>query len=202
MSRFISLIVVEGALEVPVSLKLLESLGISTDGLFPVNKGGRTSFWRDAPRYNRAAASLGPVLGLTDLESHPCPSGLIQAHLPAGRHVDFVLRVAERTLESWLLADRSAVARFLKISEAMVPRDPEAEQNPKRTLVNLARRSPLKLVQEDLVPASGSAGIVGKGYTPRMTEFVKTKWRPSEASRNSESLKRAMAAIEQAVKSK
>ena len=45
MSRPVSLIVVEGALEVPASLRILEALKISSEGLFPVNKGGRINFW-------------------------------------------------------------------------------------------------------------------------------------------------------------
>jgi len=61
------LIVVEGALEAPASLKLLDALEIPAEGLFPINKGGRIAFWRDAYRYNQVAR-LGPVFGLVDLQ--------------------------------------------------------------------------------------------------------------------------------------
>jgi hypothetical protein len=201
MSRVISLIVVEGALEVSASLKMLESLKIPTKGIFPINKGGRNSFWRDVLKYNKAAATLGPVLGITDLESHPCPSGLIRKHLPRNHHSDFLLRIAERMLESWLLADSLAMARFLNISEALIPKNPDNEQHPKQVLVNLARRSPLKNIQRDIVPEAGSNGIVGKGYTPRITQFIENSWRPLDASKKSESLRRALAAINKAVQS-
>src|SRR3990172_7600769 len=100
MTRSFALVVVEGALEVPASLKLLAAAGAGTKGLHTIDKGGRIRFWQDAPRYNRAAARLGPVLGLADLERFPCPSGLIAHHLKTSRHPDFVLRIAERMIES------------------------------------------------------------------------------------------------------
>lgn len=197
MSRPLRLIVVEGALEAPASLKLLGSLKISAQGLFPINKGGRIAFWTDAYRYNQAAR-LGPVFGLVDLQGAPCPSGLIANHLKHGKHADFVLRIAERMLESWLLADARSVADFLEVSRKLVPRDPESLPHPKRALVDLARRSSRRAIREDLVPQPGSAGIVGRGYTPRMTEFIEELWRPREARKNSQSLDRAMVAIEKA----
>jgi len=194
MNRTFALIVVEGALEVPVSLRLLRACGLDIDSLSPINKGGRNAFWKHARRYNNAANKLGLVLGLADLESDPCPSGLIQEHLPSARHPNFVLRIAERMLESWLLAD-VALATFLNISPNVLPRDPDSEANPKQTLVNLARRSRQRDVRNDLVPESGSRGIVGKGYTPRMTEFIEEHWSPTKAATRSDSLRRAIAAI-------
>ena len=125
MSQPLRLIVVEGALEASASLKLLRALAISVEGLFPINKGGRITFWKDAYRYNQAAR-LGPVLGLADLEKAPCPSGLIAKHLKHAKHANFVLRVAEKMLESWFLADVASIADFLKVSPKLVPRDPES----------------------------------------------------------------------------
>jgi hypothetical protein len=200
MTTTVALIVVEGALEVPASLRLLRDVGISTEGLLPANKGGRGPFWKDAPRYNQAAASIGFVLGLTDLESFPCPSGLIQRHLGASLHPNFVLRIAERMLESWFLAD-TGLARFIGVSSTLLPRNPDAERHPKLTLVNLARRSKSRSIRNDLVPEKGSLGIVGRGYTPRMSEFIAEHWRPSDAQQRSESLRRALAALRKIAKS-
>ena len=194
MKRSIALIVVEGALEIPASLRLLETAGIPTDGLTTLNKGGGGRFWQDVPRYNQAAATIGPILGLADLESFPCPSGLIQDHLKSALHPNFVLRIAERMLESWLLADM-ALAKFLGVSSALLPRRPDAERNPKQTVINLARRSRSRSIRADLVPEKDSLGIVGKGYTPRMSEFIERYWRPDEAQQRSDSLRRALTAL-------
>jgi hypothetical protein len=192
------LLVTEGLLERPVAMKLLSELGLPTRDVVWVPKHGRQAFWRDAKRYNRAAQHAGPILGLADLETRPCPSGLIAEHLPDGRHLGFVLRIAERMLESWLLADSRNLADFLGVSPRVVPRDPEAEVHAKRTLVNIARSSPDRGVRSDLVPEEGSKGTIGRGYTPRMTEFVERRWHPLVAARRSQSLRRAIAAIKKA----
>ena len=98
-------------------------------------------------------------------------------------------------LESWLLADGRGLSEFLRVSPAIIPREPEAEVHAKRTLVNIARQSPVRAIRIDLVPEEGSRGVVGRGYTSRMTEYVADHWRPSEAAKRSQSLRRAIAAI-------
>ncbi len=192
------LAVTEGLLEEPVVRRMLSDLDVPAPGLRVIVKGGRAEFWEDVRRYNRAAVHLGPILGLADLESFPCPSGLIARHLPQGRHEHFILRVAERMLESWLLADGEAMAEFLRIPARALPRDPEQESHPKQALVNLARRSHIARIRDDLVPERGSKGVVGRGYVPLMTEFVEYHWRPQVAANRSESLRRAIAAIKKA----
>jgi hypothetical protein len=198
MKRAIDIVVVEGALEVAAALKLLHALDVPIDDLFPIDKMGCTNFWRDAPKYNQAARQ-SLVFGLADLDQHPCPSGLIAGHLKHGKHPNFILRIPKRELESWLLADADAMAQYLKLSLDLFPRNPDAEPDPKQTLVNLARRSTRTELREDLVPASGSKGMVGRGYTSRVTEFIETHWRPMQAQQRSESLRRAIAALRQAV---
>lgn len=198
MTLPVHLIVVEGRLEVPTSVRLLRDLGLLVEGVHPIDKGGRISFWRDAPRYNQASRHIGLVFGLADLQGHPCPSGLIANHLKPDRHENFVLRIAERMLESWFLADAGSLADFLRISEGLVPANPEGLPHPKRTLTDLARRSTNRSIRVDLVPREGSTGIVGPGYTPRMTDYVENYWRPMEAQHRSESLKRAILALKRA----
>jgi hypothetical protein len=189
---------VEGALEVPAAFKMLGALALPLEGIKVINTSGCDKFWQDAPKFNQAAAVMGPILGLTDLDLHPCPIELITRHLNNRKHLDFILRIAVKELESWLLADIAALAGFLGISPAVFPTNPDAEPDPKRTLVNLARRSKRKSIQEDIVPKQGSKGIVGKGYTPRMTEFIESKWDPIKAEQNSDSLRRALVAIRSA----
>jgi hypothetical protein len=198
MKQQINIVVVEGALEVPVSQKILSALSLTVEGIHFINKGGNSKFWKDASKYNQAATTAGPILGLTDLDHHPCPSGLIRKHLKRGKHEQFLLRIAEREVESWLLADVEAMARFLDLSVDLFPANPDVEIDPKLTLVNLARRSTKKSLREDLVPETGSKGMVGKGYILQMRRFVEERWRPLRAQHKSESLRRAIAAIKKA----
>jgi hypothetical protein len=193
------LVVTEGLLDVTAGERLLDVLGIDRTHTRFIPKGGWEAFWRDAIRYNDAARHSGPVLGLVDLEQEPCPSGLIAEHIPHGRHAAFILRIAERMLESWLLADRVSIARFLRVRIGQIPENPESEINPKLALVNAARHSTRKEIREDIVPEEGSGGIVGRGYTSRMGEFIRQRWHPINAQANSQSLRRAISAIQVAV---
>lgn len=196
MTRPIQLIVVEGKLEEPVSLKLLKSLGLDPPPNPPVNKRGNEAFWADAHRYNDAA-KRGPVLALVDLEATTdCPPTVLRTNLAVERHPDYILRIMVRMVESWLLGDRDNLSRFLQISAALFPDNPDAESSPKLTLVNLARRSRSRAIREDLVPAKGAAGIVGNNYTSQLAQFVQDHWQPLEAQRRSESLRRAIKAIQ------
>jgi hypothetical protein len=121
-----TLVVTEGQLEVTAGEKLLDALGVDRRSTRFIPKGGYEIFWREIPRYNQAARFCA-VLGLADLEQNPCASGLIAKHLPHGREPAFVLRIAKRMLESWLLADRAALAEFLRVAQKHIPADPETE---------------------------------------------------------------------------
>jgi hypothetical protein len=189
------LVVVEGHLEEHVAARLLGSVGLPVEGVTFRNMRGNRSFWREARRFNEAARNTGLVLGLTDLDGHPCAGGLIRVRLESKRHPNFLLRIPVRELESWLLADARAWARFLGVAEAAVPRDPDGLPDPKQSLVNLVRRSRARALVADIVPEPGRPGPVGPGYTTRMTEFVAVYWDPDRASANSPSLFRALRAL-------
>jgi hypothetical protein len=107
--------------------------------------------------------------------------------------------VAVRAVEAWLLADAERLAAFLGIRAALIPRDPDAEHDPKTTLVNLARRSRRRAIREDIVPREGSGGRVGPGYVGRLIEFVtaaENGWRPGVAAGRSDSLRRCLEALQ------
>jgi hypothetical protein len=75
-----------------------------------------------------AAAQHAPWLVVVDLDDEcACEPELVHAWLPA-RAIDMRLRVAVRQIESWLLADRAAAAKFFSVAQSHVPADPDAEQ--------------------------------------------------------------------------
>ena len=108
-------------------------------------------------------------------------------------------RVAVRQIEAWLLADSERLARFLSIAIARVPVDPEALDNPKETLVNLARHSRRRDIREDMVPRPRSGRSVGAAYTSRLIEFAETQWRPEIAAERADSLRRCRIRIERLI---
>lgn len=132
-----------------------------------------------------------PLLLLTDLDTAECPAALIEDWSRRDAIPERLLfRVAVRQVESWLLADRDGMARLLKVSTRLLPHDPDALPDAKRSLLQLAQRAP-RAIREDLVAESGAAAAQGLGYNAVLSNFVRTSWNPSRAEHRSNSLARA-----------
>ena len=189
------LIVGEGATELAIAKRILHTCGVPCDGARFIDKGGRKRFWSDAVKYAAAAENGISVLGLADLENDPCAGWLFARHLPHGRPSKFKLRLAVHMAESWLLADRAAVARWLRVSPQLLSTQPDGDPHAKFTLVNLARHSPIRSLKETLVPARGHSGVVGREYLPTIRNFITSHWEPDRAAQNSPSLAKALHAI-------
>lgn len=87
------------------------------------------------------------------------------------------------------------MSKLLGVAEGKLPRQPDLELDPKRTLVDLARKSRSKDVRGDLVPPAGSFRRVGAGYNNLLESFVLSTWEPARARTRSPSLARAIDAI-------
>jgi hypothetical protein len=79
--------------------------------------------------------------------------------------------------------------------QARLRHQPDLEGHPKRTLVNLARKSRSRALRDDIVPEPGMSGVVGPGYTPCLTRFIEDHWDPLQAQQHSPSLRRALDAL-------
>ncbi len=155
---------------------------------------GRTGYGylrNTAPKWNAAAAAGTPIILLTDLDRHPCASGLINTWLGAAPHPNLIFRIAVREVESWILADREGFSQFLRISSVFVPLQPDQLPDPKQTLVSLARRSRVRIVKESIVPRRGTTAIQGPDYNGCLGEFVRNDWDSNAAVGHSPSLSRA-----------
>lgn len=191
----VDLIVGEGATEIAISYRLLDLAQIDRSAARPLDKGGQSRFWADMKGYINAARAGNSVFALADLESASCPVTLLREKIIGPRPQSFCLRIAVRMSESWLLADTQGMSQWLRISEARMPSDPDRLQHAKKTLVNLARQSPLKQRRETLVPEANTSGIVGKEYLPALTQFITEVWSPTRASLKSRSLHRALKSL-------
>jgi hypothetical protein len=98
-------------------------------------------------------------------------------------------------IESWLLADRETIARALAVRPTFLTDRPDELTNPKRELVNLARRSSRRSVRTALVPETASGALVGYEYLAFLESFVNRQWRPDAAAEASPSLARALARL-------
>ncbi len=183
---------VEGDLDEALLRRILDHVGIELGTVY--GRKGKQFLLQSLNGYNNAAR-FAPWIVLVDLDrdgdcAPPCARKWLQN--PA---TGMCFRVVVRAAEAWLLADREKLARLLGIATTALPLDPDAVDDPKGLLVNLARRSRRRSVRDELVPRQGSSRSVGPLYTARMIEFIEDReegWRPAEAMAVSGSLARCI----------
>jgi hypothetical protein len=149
----------------------------------------------------RAASNRWEVpIMLVDLDQdYECAPPLRAAWLPSCAP-RLCFRVAVRAVEAWLLADAEEFAGYLRLARSAVPKYPEALDDPKRSLVDLARRSRRKEIRDGMVPRKSSGRVVGPLYNSYVIEYVEQRWRPDVAAGHAESLARAMACLERKIR--
>ncbi|UXB25802.1 DUF4276 family protein [Stenotrophomonas maltophilia] len=143
----------------------------------------------------RQMANRQIVVVLTDLDRLACPLLLLEDWLGADRQhpENLLLRIAEREVESWLLADHEALGKLLG-SKAPFPVQPDTLPDPKQHLLGLAQKAP-RAVREDLVAQQGAVARQGIGYNRRLVDWVQAEWSPERAAARSPSLSRARNAM-------
>lgn len=189
-------LLVEGYLDEQIVRKIM--------GKFPyitvmscLGKRGKSYIGQNIQGYNRA--TLSPNFNcfcLIDLDQEECPIELIHKLLPEGRHADFMLRIAVREVEAWLIADRQNLAQFLGVSVSQIPQTPDKCPQPKAAIISAARKSTKRDIKRDLLPVEGSGSSEGKNYTSQMLKFITQHWDIDTAVQHSESLRRAIGAIQ------
>ena len=163
------------------------------------NCGGNVELRRRLPGLNQIAMYTGDVLVLTDLDRpQGCPAELVSDWTQniTRRAPNLLIRVAVLEIEAWVMADRAEFAAWLGIAQSIVPRNPEAEDDPKRTLIELARRSPKRDLRERLFHSLRN-GLYRptNEYNVLLTDFVEFQWQPESARRTAPSLDRAIRRI-------
>lgn len=187
---------VEGLVDEAVAKSLITDAGASVGQVY--GKRGKPFLRASIAGYNNAAR-FRPWIVLIDLDHDAhCAPELCRSWVPA-KAANLCFRVAVRAIESWLLSDRQAIAKFLSVSPSRLPMDPESETNPKQVMVDLAANSKRRSIREDMVPRPGSGRSVGPAYTSRLIEFVRL-WRPAIAAGQSQSLRRCRMCLERLVK--
>lgn len=183
-------ILVEGLLDQAVARRLIDHAGHQVDTTFGMS--GVSYLRQKAAGFNVRAWYGNPILMLVDFADTglDCPPAVSSTWLP-DRGPGFLLRVVVNEIESWLLADHLGIAGLLGISREVIPDDPERLNDPKQTLVNLARRSRRKSAQA-LVPQPGISASVGAGYVGEMQTFVAERWNIEAARQRASSLERCL----------
>ena len=186
---------VEDALSQAVAARLVEQYAEGAQILRTVGLMGKDDLRKRLPSLNTIASYEGPALALTDLDSpERCPAELVASWTQnIRRSPNLVVRVAVLEVEAWIIADRVNFARWLGISESVMPRAPEEVDDPKRALVQLARRSRNRTLRDGLVRDLGN-GLLrpGPDYNPELRDFVNRRWDPEAARLAAPSLSRAI----------
>ena len=185
----------EGVTDAAVARRMVAFVGGRVDRVDSM--GGKPALLENLPAYTNAA-QVSPWLVLLDLDRDECAPAALDSmgHRSAGA---LCLRFAVRTVESWLMADRHGMARFLNVPLNRLPVMPDEELDPVGALLGAARRSKLKWVREDLLPWAGSGRKRGPGYSSRMIEFVQGRWNIEAAMEHSPSLTRAVSCVRRVV---
>lgn len=165
-------------------------------------RGGFGYLKKQAHAFNNAAKGC-PFLLLTDLDQHACPPELIGAWLTRPQHDHFLLRVAVREIEGWLLGDASGLGAFLGLRKSLAIPDPEALTDPKQELLRAALRCPRRLTRDALVWRDEESGrlLQGPDYNGTLARFVSGSWDINVARRKCRSLDKLLAALARLEKS-
>lgn len=152
--------------------------------------GSRFSIKQKLYSFNKAAKIL-PFIILADLDETECAPVKKQNWIPFEQHPNLFFHIAINEGESWLLADHDSISSYLGVSLAILKRDARDANtinDPKQYLLNLAKKSRRKIIQEGIVPKRYSK--VGPLYNTIMSDFVQNYWNIQKARSHSESLDR------------
>lgn len=188
-------LVVEDALSEVVMRKIIHVAGKHLAVDRPVLTRGFGNMRRDIPKFRSASRAL-PHIVVADLDRLPCAPVLREQWRIAQVPDTMLFNVAVREVEAWLLADREGIAGMLGVSQNRIAQRPELEDDPKRALVNLARRCRNRTLRDELVPAPGSDNQVGPVFTARMSQFVTDSWDVQRARNASPSLARTLERVQ------
>ena len=188
---------VEDVLSEMVARKLIEQTQRNYRVTQCLRKGGFGYLKSKINAFNKAAKGL-PFFVLTDQDSiNECPTNKIANWLSQPRNPNLIFRIAVMEVESWVMADRKAFARFLSIPLNRIPQDTDSIPDPKKFLISLARKSKSSRLRADMVPQHGATSKQGPDYNGRLTRFVRENWDVHTAKNNSKSLNRAFVRLEE-----
>lgn len=187
-------LVFEDEVSEAVMKKLLNSFNSKFYIGISYHKNGYGYIRQNINGFNQAAIATAFFV-LADLDSSQCPTELISNWFRNELKPNMIFRLAIREIESWLLADREGFARFTGVSEAILPRNPDLEVDPKNKLIQIIRRCRKRLIKEDVIPKNDNANM-GPNYNGRLIEYIEKFWEIDRAKRNSNSLLRTFVALE------
>lgn len=181
----------EDALSEAVGDRLLQEFCAERKILLRLRKNG-SGYLRSRIDMLRELAKRDPIFLITDLDQKPCPNALLTHWIGHNKLPEnFLLRVAVREVESWIIADHDGIRCFMNKRGIRLPDTPDVLPDPKQTLLQIAARHAPRDIKDDLLVARNALTSQGIGYNRRLCNFVSEQWSPERACERSESLRRA-----------
>ncbi|MGD1017355.1 MAG: hypothetical protein ABR863_13105 [Roseiarcus sp.] len=188
------LVGVEDSLSEALARRLVAEAGFDLKQCTFTGKRGAGHLKSNLPSY-LSAGNRRPVLLLTDLDDVACAPTLVAQWMRGNvMTANFMLRVAVREIEAWLLADRTGIHRFLGIPLRRIASAPEQIADPKMELLSLAKGASAER-RRGLVRTEGAEIFRGLDYNHILSDFVMRSWSSERAAANSASLQKALNAL-------
>lgn len=187
----------EGRLDLDVAEKLVSYYGGEVGNRY--DRGGKPGVQSKIDGYNNDAKHTNmPWLVLLDLNSDECPPSLRNKLLNEAAP-SMCFRIAVREIESWLMGDAENLASYFGVSRVLVPPEPEKLNDPKESLIQLAKKSNKREIREGIARKGSAQLEPGPRYTALMRKYAHNHWRPEVAAERADSLRRAMACVEKLI---
>lgn len=186
----------EGVTDLAVMRRLVLEAGLAVGRIYwGEGRTGKYGLDRNIAGWAAGARFGSPIFVLRDLDQDaPCASAL-RGRLCSDEPAAFVLRIATKAVEAWLIADRDRLAKALSVSPTHLPNDPDSCEDPKAAIIAAARKSKSAAIRRSLPPRPTSGRKEGDAYAATLIDFVGKQWRPMIASGASDSLARTRRAL-------
>ncbi len=182
-------LVVEGDSDVEAAKAVARAAGHDVAKVIAVRGTGQLD--QRIAKYN-AAARHATWIVFRDSDS-VCPVELRNRLLKSvEENPRFSLRIAHSMIEAWLMADRQGFADYFQLSVDKVPLEPESLTHAKRSLLTLCDQSRSRALRGEMVTERNEIGPL---YVMHLNTFASTTWDVEKAADNSDSLRRALAAL-------
>jgi hypothetical protein len=180
----------EGLIDVAVLRRLAREVGMAPSDEYGLQ--GKDHLDRRLAGYNNAA-KREPWVILRDLDRDArCPGELAKSLLlnPSGQ---MRFRIVVRSIEAWLLADRTKFASTFRVSVSKVPALPQQLGNPKEATLQLLSQSTSRETRSAMTRARPNRALeIGPEYNVRLMDYVERHWRPMIAASKLGDLQRAI----------
>lgn len=181
-------VIVEGVTDIPVVTALMRAAGWDEDQFAVRSVNGKGAIDARIQKYWEASQIIPHVIFRdVDYDEGACPVALRSAlsSKTPGDSPNLLIRIVDKCIESWMLADRRGIAEFCGVSPARV-KIPASHH--KSYLLRMFREAKLK----DAVAYVGNELDFGPAYELHVQRFMTTAWNAGRAADDSPSLGHAL----------